>query len=79
MQNAQPLQHNADIETLNRCCLVVDGNGHRPDLIDDSLPENFGALAAEAMLPQIRTTALRFRACCRFLLQISRVPLQSRR
>jgi hypothetical protein len=58
MQNAQPLQHNADIETLNRCCLVVDGNGHRPDLIDDSLPENFGALAAEAMLPQIRTTAL---------------------
>ncbi len=58
MQNAQSLQHNADIETLNRCCLVVDGNGHRPNLIDDSLPENFGALAAEAMLPQIRTTAL---------------------
>ena len=58
MQNAQSLQHNADIETLNRCCLVVDGNGHRPDLINDSLPENFGALAAEAMLPQIRTTAL---------------------
>ena len=72
MQNAQPLQHNADIETLNRCCLVVDGNGHRPDLIDDSLPENFGALAAEAMLPQIRTTALMIAASRHDTLKVRR-------
>ena len=44
-------------ETLNRCHLVVDGNAHRPDLIQTALPAGRGALFAEAMLPQIRMVA----------------------
>lgn len=44
-------------EIRSRCHLVVDGNCHRPDLLQDTLPENRGALICEAMLPQIRTVA----------------------
>lgn len=47
----------AQAETLNRCHLVVDGNAHRPDLIQTRLPNERGALVAEAMLPQIRIVA----------------------
>lgn len=45
-------------ETLNCCKLIVDGNGHRNDLLLADLPENQGTLFCEAMLPQIRTYAI---------------------
>ena len=44
-------------ETLARCCLVVDGNSHRPDLFNPTLPQGYGALVAESMLPAVRTVA----------------------
>nr|WP_274584445.1 hypothetical protein [Neisseria sp. 51.81]MDD9327178.1 hypothetical protein [Neisseria sp. 51.81] len=44
-------------ETLSRCALVVDGNSHRPDLSNPCLPQNFGPVAAESMLPAVRTVA----------------------
>ncbi|MDO4696050.1 MAG: hypothetical protein Q4A49_00720 [Neisseria sp.] len=45
-------------DTLNRCCLVADSNSHRSDLLQDTLPENCGALFLESMLPQVRSIAM---------------------
>lgn len=45
-------------EALNCCKLIVDGNGHRNDLLLADLPANQGTLFCEAMLPQIRTYAI---------------------
>lgn len=60
MQNAQMIQdfpQTQHSEALNTCCLVVDGNIHHACLSND-LPAIEQALFSEAMLPQIRTTAL---------------------
>ena len=43
---------------LSRCHLIVDGNAHRSDLCDNRLPQAHAPLFSEALLPQIRTTAM---------------------
>ncbi|WP_373742086.1 hypothetical protein [Neisseria sp.] len=43
---------------LNRCMLVCDGNAHRADLCAAGLPATDGIAVSEALLPQIRTTAV---------------------
>lgn len=43
---------------LSRCHLIVDGNAHRHDLFDSRLPQTHAPLFSEALLPQIRTTAM---------------------
>lgn len=42
---------------LHRCRMIVDGNIHRSDLCDGSLPDAPENLISEAMLPDIRTVA----------------------
>lgn len=49
---------NPRAETLNRCCLIVDSNSHRSDLLQNTLPDNRGALFLESMLPQVRSVAM---------------------
>lgn len=60
MQTLARMTHDmpAQAETLNRCCLIVDSNSHRSDLVQNTLPENRGALFLESMLPQIRSVAM---------------------
>ena len=45
-------------ETLSVCHLVVDGNAHRPEFLQTSLPGSNHPLFSEAMIPQIRTLAM---------------------
>ncbi|STZ75804.1 hypothetical protein [Bergeriella denitrificans] len=47
----------AQTAPLHRCRLITDGNAHRPDLCDGSLPAAQSLLVSEALLPQIRTVA----------------------
>ncbi|ATD65015.1 hypothetical protein ACFPVS_02350 [Neisseria weixii] len=42
---------------LHRCRMIVDGNIHRSDLCDGTLPDAPENLISEAMLPNIRTIA----------------------
>lgn len=42
---------------LHRCCMVTDGNVHRNDLCNGTLPDAPENLICEAMLPDIRTVA----------------------
>lgn len=42
---------------LHRCRMIVDGNIHRSDLCDGTLPDVSEKLISEAMLPNIRTVA----------------------
>ncbi|HFC8537916.1 TPA: hypothetical protein ACFP4Y_002314, partial [Neisseria bacilliformis] len=58
MQTAAQTRPAAARETLRRLCLLADGNGCRPAALPESLPPDCGTLAAEAMLPQIRTAAM---------------------
>lgn len=55
----KPAENQAQIQTaaLHRCCLVTDGNIHRPDLIGCGLPQSAHPVISEAMLPKIRTVA----------------------
>lgn len=45
-------------ETLRACCLITDGNSHRPDLLQTADKVAHTDLISEAMLPQIRTVAM---------------------
>ncbi|UOP01660.1 hypothetical protein [Kingella potus] len=58
MSTAAQTRPAAAQETLHRCCLIADGNGCRPAPLPDTLPQECGLPAAEAMLPQIRTAAM---------------------
>lgn len=58
MQTALNLSSNTQTQTIKHCCLIVDGNAHRPDLILETLPDNLSFTISEAMLPQIRATAM---------------------
>ncbi|PSJ81454.1 hypothetical protein [Neisseria iguanae] len=42
---------------LHRCHMIADGNAHRTDLCDGTLPDASENLISEAMLPNIRTIA----------------------
>ncbi|WP_165088426.1 hypothetical protein [Neisseria yangbaofengii] len=42
---------------LHRCRMIVDGNIHRSDLCDGTLPDAPENLISESMLPNIRTIA----------------------
>lgn len=44
-------------DSLHRCRMVVDGNIHRSDLCDGTLPDAPENLISEALLPDIRTIA----------------------
>ena len=43
---------------LRCCCLVTDGNSHRPDLCLLTMDFTHGDVLCESMLPEIRTVAL---------------------
>ena len=42
---------------LQECCLICDGNAHRPDLVQ-SVDFECDTVLHESLLPEIRTTAL---------------------
>lgn len=44
--------------TLRKCCLITNGNSHRPDLCGTQLTFHHDDLIMEAMLPEIRTIAM---------------------
>ena len=44
-------------QTMQTLCLVVDGNSHASELLQDALPHH-GMLVSEALLPQIRLVAM---------------------
>lgn len=48
----------SEAETLRACCLIADGNSHRPDLLATARGVAHADLISEALLPQIRTTAM---------------------
>lgn len=51
------IQTAAETKPLHRCRMVVDGNIHRADLCDGTLPDAPENLISEAMLPAVRTVA----------------------
>lgn len=51
------IQTNLQTARLHRCQMVVDGNAHRTDLCNGTLPDTQENLICEAMLPHIRTIA----------------------
>ncbi|MCP1660394.1 hypothetical protein [Neisseria perflava] len=56
--NRHPAHHTApQAAALHRCHLITDGNAHRPDLSNGTLPAAPENLISEALLPQIRTVA----------------------
>lgn len=58
IQNTPHFQ-NAQSTLLRHCCLIVDGNAHRTDLISDNIDDfAHDDMICEAMLPEIRTVAM---------------------
>lgn len=49
--------HDTAQQPTQTVCLVVDGNSHAQNLLQDALPA-CGSLVCEALLPQIRTVAM---------------------
>ncbi|QMT30498.1 hypothetical protein [Alysiella filiformis] len=56
------IQHTPSFQSvqkpLRHCCLIVDGNAHRPDLFNPNTTFAHDDVLCEAMLPEIRTVAM---------------------
>lgn len=54
----QPIRNLFAAPQLRECCLIPDGNSHRPDLCLDQVGFVHSDLVCEAMLPEIRAVAM---------------------
>ena len=45
-------------QNLRQCCLIVDGNAHRHDLLNQHVDFDHEDVICEALLPEIRTVAM---------------------